>query len=355
MAADEKNAVHYEVDELNAYTLMRDFEKSMVNNKVFGAPGTNGSFQSNLWAYIQQEHYILGMLFTNPLDPFTRRERQIFFVNTFSFLFMLAAACSEIGDPMVEAIIIALLIEPYKIILRFIAECPCLYSTSTDAEEPDVNGFDVFMCFSKFIEGCGQGLTGIFSIGTLLWIIVGIIVVVSLDDSVPFVISWCSSQVFSYFGTAMLYILLTVYWSYKNDKTAFYLRYGKFLGPDDIPSYTTLAQKILNNNGGEVPQHQRIDAEQWKLGFMVDNTDLTKCAEEDDWLPTPISEEDLAEASESQSWTKHSTMYYLCCCCCCSCCLPGSIKEQLEDPEASLNKVQKVVNKTTEMTRLPRV
>ena len=71
----------------NPFQYPIDFETFLTGDAVYGSPGTLGDFWSNLWAYVRQEHPILAMFTTHELDPFSRKERMIYFFNIFSWLF----------------------------------------------------------------------------------------------------------------------------------------------------------------------------------------------------------------------------------------------------------------------------
>ncbi len=69
------------VDRYDDLTIIR----FLTNERVYGYPGTKGTFMSNFWQFVLNSHPLLSILFVHPLHPFTRMKRIIVFLCSFSF------------------------------------------------------------------------------------------------------------------------------------------------------------------------------------------------------------------------------------------------------------------------------
>jgi len=52
-----------------------DLVAILVLRRKYGLPGSKGTFMSNLWQWVKQEHPLLSTFFANPYHPFSGGER----------------------------------------------------------------------------------------------------------------------------------------------------------------------------------------------------------------------------------------------------------------------------------------
>jgi len=108
--------------------LQQDVHQSLMAKRVYGGPGTDGTYFSNLWFNLKNEHLLLGICFGHPLQKFNGVERLLWLLESLCFqAFMMSLFCKEDGSyEFYESIIVGLVVTPYKMILRIILEAPCL-------------------------------------------------------------------------------------------------------------------------------------------------------------------------------------------------------------------------------------
>ena len=62
-----------------------------VQRRKYGFPNSNGSFSSNLWEWIKQEHPLISTFCANKVHPFSGKERVLVLWCSFAFAFFLSA------------------------------------------------------------------------------------------------------------------------------------------------------------------------------------------------------------------------------------------------------------------------
>ena len=239
----------------------------LIRQITYGLPGTNGSFWSNVFAYILTEHDLLSIFLTHPLDPFTRYKRVVYFYITFVFLLSMTQVFSQPdGDGhVVLGIIASVLVEPVKFILRRAIECPCI---RLDA------------CIYRWICCCVHGRSGEFretilkgadfcAWVLLLFFALGSTVVTTFyilarcleapDDGEPSCVDfvdWLSGQAFSLLFTSVCVLVFYVYWNFSSHKERFKNKVEEVFGisrayqeAHNIVSLTSLARLVLTRKG----------------------------------------------------------------------------------------------------------
>ena len=72
---------------------------ALMKSQKYGLPGTNGTWTSNLLAYLSNCHQLLAIFFAHRLHPFTKRERAVVIFCSFAFAFLATAiATREVAD-----------------------------------------------------------------------------------------------------------------------------------------------------------------------------------------------------------------------------------------------------------------
>ena len=216
------------VKDINPETLVKELQKFWARRKTFGAPCTDGSFCSNFAALIQVEHEILAICRGHELDPFTRTERLIFLFNGLAFLFAVSMAIKTADIHMVyKSLITAILLTPYKALLRFLAECPCFYDTEDGCNE----------CFRKVVESIGGFISFILVLLSAALIFAGILLA-----STEGIIEWAISIGFSFLITSNMEHWFHIYWNYEKDKAEFTEKWkGHFREGHPPVSFTQVA------------------------------------------------------------------------------------------------------------------
>ena len=189
-------------------TLVKELQKFWARGKTYGAPETDGSFLSNWMALIQVEHEVLAIFRGHALDPFTRNERLIFLFNSLAFLFVVAMLLKTVEIRLVyRSLITAILLSPYKMLLRILAECPCFYR----GESQDCNE-----CFRESIERIGGLILFLLVLISCAFIAIGL-TLASTDG----VIEWSISILISFLITSNGELWFHIYWNYEKDKEEF--------------------------------------------------------------------------------------------------------------------------------------
>eukprot|EP00466_Bigelowiella_natans_P000749 jgi/Bigna1/74435/fgenesh1_pg.29_\ len=221
-AADNTSKSASEIPSGDQSEFIKEFRKFLANGPYYGYPGTDGTFMSNFWAFLSQEHTLLSLRYANPVHPFSRRERLLFVFNSITWLFFLSALFANIDTHWaLSAFFVALLTVPYNMIMRYLMECSCCIANDTMYSVGETFGLLIMMAL-----GCGS----------LLWIILGIIFAVQAGEA--FVRSWILSQVQSYVIQALLCGIYVLYYL-PSSREKFQENCKKFL-PDestDIVNY----------------------------------------------------------------------------------------------------------------------
>lgn len=161
--------------------------KMLVRRVVYGLPGTNGSFLTNYIEVVKNEHILFGILYANPVHPFTRRERCIFAFNTIAFIFLLDA--SFVDEPAYIYYIAAVpMILLYEKLSRLLLECGPMYTRGYDpqADQVPTGIVDRASSAAKEVAGAtvefvGSLLSALLFLFAIICITLGVIFAVERD------------------------------------------------------------------------------------------------------------------------------------------------------------------------------
>lgn len=270
-----------ELEDTKPYLLRPDYVEhrlgqSFVRGEIYGYPATDGTFFSNLKAYLVSEHSLLGVCCAHPEHPFSKTERFFFLFSGMAMLFMCQAAFHA-GDPdggqdqgYLTGFIVTLIVVPYKKFLRYIMECPCLYNSdyNEDAFEgrtnKDFDIEDVKRVGARVVEGCGSLVSCANVFFAIIILAIGIGLIAAAKNGDEFAISWIYAQALSLIGTecftmvVFTYLAVNVPYCGFSQKAAFEEKWGH-LFPKDAPpkSYTDVAALakwdfiIIDPKGGQ--------------------------------------------------------------------------------------------------------
>jgi len=218
------------IDAVHAKKFMNRFKSYLANGAFYAYPGTDGSYPSNLKAYVSQEHTLLSLFYANRVHPFSRKERTLFLFNSITWLFFLSALFANINSHWaLVSFIVALLTIPYNIMMRYLLECRCCLCSKT------------LYTIGETLGGC---VMATLALGSLIWIILGIIFAVQAGES--FVSSWILGQVQSYVYQIFMAAAYVGYYM-ESTKEEFH-KHCKDLFPndpfEDLTNYGELADKV---------------------------------------------------------------------------------------------------------------
>mmetsp|Transcript_108 Transcript_108/g.184 ORF Transcript_108/g.184 Transcript_108/m.184 type:complete len:325 (-) Transcript_108:82-1056(-) len=154
----------------------------LASKRVYGLPGTNGTFYSNYVAYSHQNHILLAMWYAHPQHTFSRKERYVFFINSILWLFFVTSLFSlSNGNSILSSFLAATFGFAYDTILLSLLNCKRCYKSAVWEERSSRVG----MCIIRAL-----------SVGNIFWLIFGIIFAVEIGGS--FVQDWLLAQAFSW-------------------------------------------------------------------------------------------------------------------------------------------------------------
>ena len=115
-----------------------------------------------------------------------------------------------------------------------------------------------------FLELFGKGMTCIFTLFSIIFIVIGLLLALEFKDGVNFVVMWLVSQAFSYLGTSVIGLVFHVWWNYEAHKVLFEKRFGRFFPATGATSYTRVAAESKRHYG----EHPG-GFEDWDLWFRI--------------------------------------------------------------------------------------
>eukprot|EP00466_Bigelowiella_natans_P011104 jgi/Bigna1/83198/fgenesh1_pg.103_\ len=156
--------------------------KMLKSKRVYGLPGTNGSFYSNFVAYSHQNHILLAMWYAHPQHTFSRKDRNVYFLNSILWLFFVTALFSlSIGNSSLSSLLSATFGLVYDAILLRLLNCKLCYKSAVWEERS---------------SRVGHFVVSVLSLGNILWLIFGIVFAVKIGGS--FVQDWLLAQAISW-------------------------------------------------------------------------------------------------------------------------------------------------------------
>ena len=75
-----------------------DISRILVLRRKYGLPGTSGTFFSNYFVWMKQEHPLISMWFSHKKHPFTGRERMCVMWCSFAFAFLFTAVFNSMEN-----------------------------------------------------------------------------------------------------------------------------------------------------------------------------------------------------------------------------------------------------------------
>lgn len=159
----------------------------LLRNKSYGYPNSNGTFWSNWYHYMMNRHPLISIFRAHKLHPFTKGERLLclfcstcwsFFTAT-TMRFVYSEFC---GGPMLSecsyvqlilpALVLALLVIPFEIIIRVIVICPCCRESVLKLEGTEQEQEAIKRLEKQIKVGWYVGLSIVFM--SLFWIAMGV-------------------------------------------------------------------------------------------------------------------------------------------------------------------------------------
>jgi hypothetical protein len=168
--------------------------------------GTDGEFKTIFYTYVKYSHTLLSVFYEHPLHPFSRRERILFLFTVMGWMFFIAAIFAT-SDTSAEISIIvnALIVIPFKMLVRYLLECPCLYNGGFTNHDFAVKQkrVSIVAAASWLVECFGSLVSaGLCCLSIIFWVAGGIIAG-SAGES--FVYNWIYSQLVSNAGAEVLF------------------------------------------------------------------------------------------------------------------------------------------------------
>ena len=188
--------------------------KMLARGRSYGLPGTNGEWFSIFWHEICQEHTIASIFMAHPLHPFSRNERLMYMANAFSFVFLFSVLTSGM-DSYASIALTCFFVVPYKMFLRTLLECSCIYTGAYDDKQeiddgdndPLNNNFSYCGCC---LEMCGNLTSTLLNLWSVALVAAGVVIMLS-DRGFGFFMNWVSSQTTSIFVTEFVMMGFFVY------------------------------------------------------------------------------------------------------------------------------------------------
>jgi hypothetical protein len=206
------NAEKPPVYELTPIYAIWALQRRVVKGQTYGLPGTDGTFMDCLKHHILNEHTVLGIFYAHPLHPFSRKERGIFWFNAAAWVIFISAFTTGLSQGASIGITLGLVV-PYKIFVRTIMECKCLYvdafdpaSEKDDGDDDPLNNDDhgtwgiigqICELFGSFISLC------LLAISVIL-LATAVSYIVQIGKGNEFAENWIISQVSSTCGTEII-------------------------------------------------------------------------------------------------------------------------------------------------------
>jgi hypothetical protein len=156
-------------DELSAAHLLHELRMMLIRKDAYGLPGTDGSYLSNLWALLKEEHLLLGVMFANKESDFSPVARGIWLFNALAWqLFVMSWFIKTDGTyAFWESIVVSCITLPYKAIIRYFAERPFVESWYNS---PDADGDKSINCKKYIAQFIGHIGTTFFTILSVFYI-----------------------------------------------------------------------------------------------------------------------------------------------------------------------------------------
>jgi len=165
----------YTAANLRPIDIIMELFTMLKADKMYGQPGTDGSFWSNITETIKNDNDVLSIFKLNKAHPFNKQERMIFLGISIFLNMMVNSSLGTVEgiNKTLGSLIVSLALVAIKKLLRFVYEAPCMSHDSAasdlrDGKDPDevvranelrqqsiqgpVNYFLYFVCF-----GCGAG------------------------------------------------------------------------------------------------------------------------------------------------------------------------------------------------------
>jgi hypothetical protein len=186
--------------------------KILTKGQCYGMVGTDGQFQTIFTTYVKYSHTLLSVFYEHPLHPFSKRERVMFLFTVMGWMFMIAAVFAAVGtDTTISIIVNAILVIPFKMFVRYMLECPCLYNGGFSGYNYAENkrrisvteaGSWIIECFGSIVSA------SLCCLSILFWVLGGVFASAAGGDS--FVLNWIFSQLVSNAGAELLYAAMHV-------------------------------------------------------------------------------------------------------------------------------------------------
>ena len=199
----------------------------------------------------------------HPLHPFSRNERLMYMANAFSFVFFFSVVTSGLNS-YASIALTCFFVVPYKMFLRTLLECSCIYTGAYDDKQeiddgdndPLNNNFSYCGCC---LEMCGNLTSTLLNLWSVALVAAGVVIMLS-DRGFGFFMNWVSSQATSIFVTEFVMMGFFVYVNMRcGHKAAFEEKWEPFFQAQGIKgpkSITDVALKAKHDFIAEVRRNK---------------------------------------------------------------------------------------------------
>jgi hypothetical protein len=265
------------------------FQEFLRMNYTYGGPGTDGTPTSNFISYMITEHEVFSICATHDLDRFDRIWRCAYFIALSVYQLAWSSVISGQTEPILSIVMVSLMVEPIKMLVRAGIECPCVWS-----HEPC---YRVLCCcircskdLSDLCVRLGSAMAAFVIVFCILFGIMAFFLIRPDQEEDNFFLNWMTSILISTFFTTPLFVYIGVRMNYNKDRARFVEKWGPFFPSDKPPlSFSDLAIEAAKN-GFPSTEATRLYKPQWK-GWFLKAPMLMRCCGVVAWsasvLPLP--------------------------------------------------------------------
>jgi hypothetical protein len=209
------------VDRKDKKAMKVEKEMVLLHGYKYGMPKTDGTFNSNLYRWILNEHPIISICCADWSHPFGKCDRIMVLISTLSWSFMWAAIMESIfrgndtATDTAKGLIISLITSIYEIYLVCLLTCPCVRRSSS-------------RCLKCICCCIGYAVALQMLLYSLFWLLIGILIVYGsgIDDS--FYGIWLGGEAASFLTWFLINVPL-FYLRFESAKEKFQEEYPGFL------------------------------------------------------------------------------------------------------------------------------